>query len=72
MAIPITAADTVTRSALTDRPILETTAFVHRTGISAASFPADLTAAALSVGTIPAESAPLLGHGIISYIGIST
>ena len=40
-------------------------AFVHMTGTIAASFPSDLTAAAIWVWVVPAESTPFLVRGVI-------
>jgi hypothetical protein len=47
-------------------------AFVRITGTLAASHRFDLTAAAISVGAIPAESAPFRVQGAIRSIRIST
>ncbi len=71
MTICIAAADTMTQSTLTNRHIAGVMAFVHITGTIAAGFPSDLTAAAISGGAIPAESAPFLVHDVIRCIGIS-
>jgi hypothetical protein len=66
MTIRIAAADTMTKSTLTNRPIVGIMAFVHMTGTIAASFPSDLTAAAIWVWVVPAESTPFLVHDAIN------
>ena len=65
MTIRIAAPDTMTKSILTNRPIVGIMAFVRVTGTIAASFPSDLTAAAIWVGVVPAESTPFFVHGVI-------
>jgi len=72
MTVRITAANPVAKSTLTNRPIVGIMAFVRKTGTSAASFQADLTAAVTSVGANPAESASLLLQGVIRSSGNST
>jgi len=71
MTVRITAENPVAKSTLTNRPIVGIMAFVRKTVTSAASFQADLTAAVTSVGPNPAQSAPLLVHGVIRSSGIS-
>jgi len=72
MTIRIAAADTMTKSILTNRPIVGIMAFVHMTGTITAGFPSDLTAAAIWVAVIPGEFTPFLVYGVIKRLGIST
>ena len=70
ITIPITAADTMAKSALTNRPIVGIIASVRIEETIAASSQSDLTAAAIAVGANPAESAPLFVLGVIRCSGI--
>jgi hypothetical protein len=72
MTIRIAAADTMTQSTLTNRRIVEMMALVPIRGTIAASFPSNLTAAAISVGGITAESTPFRVHSAIRCVGIFT